>query len=146
MTKRQQRTTVTLASRRTEIAKSAACNDKRRDNKPGTPCTREAKYLAKRVKVSTGKRAVERAAALNGYLTEVYTLSLKPEGTEARKALKRNMTFKTIPQNFHGGDKSDAKVYNQPKSPAGAVRPVGNKTDVKINSYYAAKRGDNLPR
>ena len=146
MSKREQRNKAQLTARRVEIADSARCNDLRRANQPGTPCTREAKYLAKRVKVSTGKRSVERATALNEYLTEVYTLSLKPEGTEARRALKRNMTFKTIPQNFHGGDKSDAKVYNQPTCPAGAVRPVGNKTDTKINSYYAAKRGDNLPR
>lgn len=92
--------------------------------------------------------SVKKASELEGYKVSVYKESLKPSGTEARKRLKQLMTHELVPQVISSNDFSDKASMKRTtaKSMQGNTRTIGNKTDVKINSYFKAKRGDNLPR
>ncbi|BET03778.1 hypothetical protein [Cronobacter phage GY3] len=91
---------------------------------------------------------VSTAAASEQFRRDLYQESLKPAGTEARKRVKQLMTHSYIPQVISSNEFSDKgnmrKTAN--KSNQGNVRAIGNKTDVKINSYWKAKKGDNLPK
>lgn len=64
--------------------------------------------------------------------------SLKPEGTEARKKIKELMTTKilsTAERIARNGKLHEDKQHRVKAS---------SKTDVTVNSYFKAKRGDNL--
>lgn len=91
---------------------------------------------------------VSKARASEQFRQDLYQLALKPEGTEARKRVKKLMTHQYIPQVISSNEFSDKGNMRKTaaKSNQGNVRAIGNKTDVKINSYWKAKHGDNLPR
>lgn len=91
---------------------------------------------------------VSKADANEKFRRDLYQLSLKPEGTEARKRVKKLMTHNYIGQVISSNDFSDSQNMRKTaaKSNQGNVRAIGNKTDVKINSYWKAKKGDNLPK
>lgn len=86
------------------------------------------------------------AVATEEYRRRLYALSLLPEGTEARKKVKELMTSKYKQQVISSNDFSDSSNMRKTskKSKQGNTTTIGNKTDVKINAYYAAKRGDNM--
>ncbi len=74
--------------------------------------------------------------------------AMQKDGQAARKRRKQLSERMYIPQVISSRDFSDKgnmrKTAN--KSQQGNVRPIGNKTDVKINSYWSSKRGDNMPK
>ncbi len=96
----------------------------------------------------TQKARYKQSARLEARLTTLTQEALKPAGTEARKAIKRAMTHQYISQVISSNEFSDSQNMRKTaaKSQQGNVRAIGNKTDQKINSYYRAKKGDNLPK
>lgn len=92
--------------------------------------------------------SVQQATANEQFRRDLYGEALKPAGTEARKRIKKLMTHQYIPQVISSNEFSDTQNMRKTakKSNQGNVRAIGNKTDQKINSYYRAKRGDNMPR
>lgn len=87
------------------------------------------------------------AIAVEEYRRRLYAEALTPQGTEARKQVKRLMTHRYKPEVISSNDFSESKNMRKTsaKSNQGNVRAIGNKTDVKVNSYWSSKRGDNLP-
>lgn len=75
---------------------------------------------------------------------ELVELANKPEGTEARKVLRKMQTFTTKPQSIPSNDysmklsqrRAKAEEYNERGERT--CRP-SSKTDMRINSYFRSK-------
>lgn len=75
---------------------------------------------------------------------ELVDMANKPEGTEARKVLRKMQTFTTKPQSIPSNDYSSkvsqrrAKAEEYNERGERTCRP-SSKTDVKVNSYFRSK-------
>lgn len=75
---------------------------------------------------------------------ELVDMANKPEGTEARKALRKMQTFTTKPQSIPSNDYSSkvsqrrAKAEEYNERGERTCRP-SSKTDMRINSYFRSK-------
>lgn len=75
---------------------------------------------------------------------ELVELANRPEGTEARKVLRKMQTFTTKPQSIPSNDysmklsqrRAKAEEYNERGERT--CRP-SSKTDIKVNSYFRSK-------
>lgn len=99
---------------------------------------------AKRDAILAQRKRYKRSAKHEAKVAQLVGDSLLTEGVEARKAIKRMMTHSYQTQVIQSADYSDKKHMTGRKigkgeSPAQFTRAKGNKTDAKINSYYAAK-------
>lgn len=98
-----------------------------------------AKAQARRFGIS-----VEAAKEMERKRTELVQLAQKPEGTEARKAIKKLMTHTYKAQSIPSNDFSDkvsqrgSKVAEYKERGERTCRP-SSKTDIKVNSYFASK-------
>lgn len=98
-----------------------------------------AKAQARRFGIS-----VEDAKKLEANRIELVQLAQKPEGTEARKALKNLMTHNYKPEAIPSNDWSDKASQRSAKSAEykergeRTCRP-SSKTDIKVNSYFKSK-------
>lgn len=98
-----------------------------------------AKAQARRFGIS-----VEDAKKLEANRSELVQLAQKPEGTEARKALKKLMTHSYKAEAIPSNDWSDkvsqrsAKVAEYKERGERTCRP-SSKTDIKVNSYFRSK-------
>lgn len=91
------------------------------------------------------KQAAELAAYnLESRRVELVELAKKPEGTEARKVLRKMQTFTTKPQSIPSNDYSSnlsqrrAKAEEYNERGERTCRP-SSKTDIKVNSYFRSK-------
>lgn len=83
---------------------------------------------------------VQAARAVEDYKQRLMQTALTPEGVEARKQLKREMTHvhvSTAERAARTGKLHEDKQHRVKAS---------SKTDATVNSYFKAKFGDNLPR
>lgn len=84
------------------------------------------------------------AKKLEANRRELVELAQKPEGTEARKALKKLMTHSYKPEAIPSNDWSDKASQRSAKSAEykergeRTCRP-SSKTDIKVNSYFKSK-------
>lgn len=98
-----------------------------------------AKAQARRFGIS-----IEDAKNLEAKRQELVQLAQKPEGTEARKALKKLMTHSYKPEAIPSNDWSDkvsqrgAKSAEYKERGERTCRPSSN-TDIKVNSYFRSK-------
>lgn len=98
-----------------------------------------AKAQARRFGISA-----EAATKLEANRHELVELAQKPEGTEARKALKKLMTHSYKPEAIPSNDWSDkvsqrgSKVAEYRERGERTCRP-SSKTDIKVNSYFRSK-------
>lgn len=98
-----------------------------------------AKAQARRFGIS-----IEDAKKLEANRIELVQLAQKPEGTEARKALKKLMTHSYKPEAIPSNDWSDKASQRSAKSAEykergeRTCRP-SSKTDIKVNSYFRSK-------
>lgn len=75
---------------------------------------------------------------------ELVDMANKPEGTEARKVLRKMQTFTTKPQSIPSNDYSSklsqrrAKAEEYNERGERTCRP-SSKTDIRINSYFRSK-------
>ena len=99
---------------------------------------------AKRVALIAQHKRYKRSSKHERKIATLVADALEPTGTEARKTLKRMMTHSYQTQVIQSADYSDKSIMQGRKiakgeSPAQFTRAKGNKTDAKINSYFAAK-------
>ncbi len=82
------------------------------------------------------------------FIQRLSTEAMRPDGQAARKKRKQMWDTNYIPQVISSNDFSDKHNMKktEAKSKQGNVKTIGNKTDMKINSYYSSKSGDNMPR
>lgn len=98
-----------------------------------------AKAQARRFDIS-----IEDAKKLEVNRRELVELAQRPEGTEARKALKKLMTHSYKAEAIPSNDWSDkasqrsAKVAEYKERGERTCRP-SSKTDIKVNSYFRSK-------
>lgn len=100
------------------------------------------------MKLADQLKRYKKIASREKYIQRLSTEAMQRDGQAARRRRKQMWDTNYIPQVISSNDFSDKQNMRktEAKSTQGNVKTIGNKTDVKINSYFNSKRGDNLPR